>query len=76
MWVNKSTVAWKYLPLQFFCTTAFLWSFEYLKKSGFHVGGFIKGWWEVFVIPFREKRRPVGAAARGYLRRVKARLSY
>lgn len=76
MWVNKSTVAWKYLPLQFFCTTAFLWSLEYLKKSGWSVGGFFTGWGQVLAIPFREKRRPVGVAAREYLRRVKARLTY
>jgi GT2 family glycosyltransferase len=76
MWVNKSKVAWKYLPLQFFCTTAFLWSLEYLKKSGWHVPGFFKGWGEVFRIPATEKRRPVGPAARAYLRRVKGRLSY
>ena len=76
MWVNKSKVAWKYLPLRFFCTTAVLWSLEYLKKSGWHAGGFFKGWGEVLGIPRKEKRRPVGAAARGYLRRVKARLTY
>ncbi|HEY4111859.1 glycosyltransferase family 2 protein [Puia sp.] len=76
MWVNKSKVAWKYLPLRFFYTTAFLWSLEYLKKSGWHLGGFFKGWGEVFGIPRIERRRPVGAAARNYLRRVKARLTY
>src|SRR4029077_20538363 len=76
MWVNKSKVAWKYLPLRFFCTTAFLWSLEYLKKSGWHAGGFFKGWGEVLRIPSTERRRPVGTAARAYLRRVKARLSY
>lgn len=76
MWVNKSKVAWKYLPLRFFCTTAFLWSLEYLKKSGWDPGGFFKGWSEVFGIPGQERRRPVGPAARSYLRRVKARLTY
>ncbi|GGA85737.1 glycosyltransferase family 2 protein [Puia dinghuensis] len=76
MWVNKSKVAWKYLPWPFFCTTALLWSLEYLKKSGWHAGGFFKGWSEIARIPRTEKRSPVGQAARDYLRRVKARLSY
>jgi len=76
MWVNKSKVAWKYLPVRYFWTTAFLWSLEYLKKSGWHVGGFFRGWGEVLRIPGAEKRRPVGPAAREYLQRVKARLSY
>ena len=76
MWVNKSKVAWKYLPFRYFITTAFLWSLEYLKKSGWHIGGYIKGWIAVFRIPGTEKRTPVGRAAMDYLRRVKARLTY
>ncbi|HLZ85674.1 MAG TPA: hypothetical protein VKQ52_00485, partial [Puia sp.] len=76
MWVNKSKVAWKYLPLRFFYTTAFLWSLQYLKKSGWHVRGFFRGWEDVNRIQATERRSPVGSAARNYLRRVKARLSY
>jgi GT2 family glycosyltransferase len=76
MWVNKSKVAWKYLPRRYFFSTAFLWSLEYLKKSGWHVGGFIRGWREVARIPGTEKKTPVGVATMTYLRRVKARLTY
>jgi len=76
MWVNKSKVAWKYLPLPYFVTTALLWSLEYLQKSGGHMGGFFKGWRQIAGIPGSEKRAPVGKAALAYLRRVKARLWY
>ena len=76
MWVNKSKVAWKYLPLIYFFSTALLWSVEYLRKSGGHWGGFFTGWREVGRIPRTETRNPVRAAARRYLRRVKARLWY
>lgn len=76
MWVNKSKVAWKYLPLPYFVTTALLWSLEYLQKSGWHMGGFFKGWRQIAGIPGTEKRAPVGKAALAYLRRVKARLWY
>ncbi len=76
MWVNKSTVAWKYLPVRYFFTTAFLWSLEYLKKSGWHLAGYFKGWGAIFRIPGAEKRRPVGRSCLDYLREVKARLSY
>ncbi len=76
MWVNKSKVAWKYLPLPYFFTTALLWSLEYVKKSGGNIGGFFKGWGQVLGIPGAEKRAPVGKAATAYLRRVKARLWY
>jgi GT2 family glycosyltransferase len=76
MWVNKSKVAWKYLPLRYFFSTAFLWSLEYLKKSGWDVGGFFRGWAQVARIPRNERRSPLGKAAREYLRKVKARMSY
>jgi len=76
MWVNKSKVAWKYLPRPYFLSTAFLWSLEYLKKSGWHFAGFIRGWGRIFTIPTAEKRSPVGPATREYLRRVKARLLF
>ena len=76
MWINKSKVAWKYLPLPYFLTTALLWSLEYVKKSGGNIGGFFKGWGQIVGIPGAEKRAPVGKAATAYLRRVKARLWY
>jgi GT2 family glycosyltransferase len=76
MWVNKSKVAWKYLPGRYFISTAFMWSLEYLKKSGWHFSGFIKGWREITGIPSTEKKTRIGAAARAYLRRVRARLTY
>ena len=76
MWVNKSKVAFKFLPLRYFFSTAFLWSLQYLKKSGWHAGGFFQGWGQVVRIPGAERRSPVGKATREYLRRVKARLSY
>ena len=76
MWVNKSKVAWKYLPLRYFFSTIGLWSLEYLKKSGWDIGGYYKGWQEVRRIRGTEKRTPIGQAALAYLRRVKARLTY
>ena len=47
MWVNKSKVAWKYLPKKYFYSTALLWSYEYLRKTGFNFTGWSKGWSEV-----------------------------
>lgn len=76
MWVNKSKVAWKYLPKLYFYTTALMWSLQYLRKSGGDMGGYWKGWKEIGKIPATESRRPLGRAALAYLRQVKARLSY
>jgi GT2 family glycosyltransferase len=76
MWVNKSKVAWKFLPLIYFFTTAILWSFEYLKKTGYHFPGWAKGWQEIFRIPGSEKRKPVNKTGLNYLKKVEARLWY
>lgn len=76
MWVNKSKVAYRYLPKRFFYSTAFMWSLQYLKVTGFELGGFFKGWKEIFAIPRGEKRKPVGEDTLAYLEKVKARLWY
>ncbi len=76
MWVNKSKVAFKYLPLINFYTTAVLWSFEYLKKTSFHLPGWFKGWLEIIRIPRSEKRKPIDKTGLQYLKKVEARLWY
>lgn len=76
MWVNKSKVAWRYLPLPYFFSTVFMWSIEYLRRTGFDLKGFLKGWLEAASIPASEKRTPVGRSALDYLRKVHARLWY
>jgi len=76
MWVNKSIVAYKYLPRKFFYSTTLLWSYEYLRKTGYDWAGFRKGWKAVSEIHRHQQHQPLGAAALDYLRRVKARLLY
>jgi GT2 family glycosyltransferase len=75
MWVNKATVAWKYLPVEYFYSTSLLWSFHYLKNT-WHVAGWIKGWMELFRIPANEKRNALSEKCLAYLKKVKARLWY
>jgi len=76
MWVNKTKTAWKYLPKKYFYSTAILWSWQYLRKTGWNFGGWLKGWKEIFRIPKQEKRIPLDQKALGYLKKVKARFSY
>lgn len=76
MWLNKSKVAWRYLPKKFFYSTAFMWSMQYLKETSFNIGGFFTGWKKVFAISSSEKRTPVKQTTMDYLRKVKARLWY
>ena len=76
MWVNKSIVTYKYLPKKYFYSTAFLWSLEYLKKTGFDFGGWVKGWKQVKKIPEDQKRAPLSSDTLEYLEKVDARLQY
>jgi GT2 family glycosyltransferase len=76
MWVNKATVAWRYLPKRYFWSTAAMWSFEYLRKTGFHLQGFLQGWKKVLAIPGKENRTPVNKSTMAYLRAADARLWY
>jgi GT2 family glycosyltransferase len=74
MWVNKSKVAFRYLPKKYFYSTAFMWSLQYLKKTGFHLRGFFKGWQQIRRISSMEKRNPLSKTTLLYLKNVKARL--
>jgi GT2 family glycosyltransferase len=76
MWVNKSKVAWRYLPKKYFYSTALLWSLQYLKEAGFNLPGFFNGWKKIFSITSSAKRKPVSKATLEYLRKLKARLWY
>ncbi len=76
LWINKSKVAWRYLPLLYFFTTAILWSMEYLGKTRFDLIGWCKGWMEIMRIPSSEKRTTVKPSTLAYLTSVEARLWY
>jgi GT2 family glycosyltransferase len=76
MWLNKSKVAWRYLPKKYFYSTAIMWSLQYLKETGFNLSGFINGWKKNLAISSVEKRAPINQTTMDYLRKVKARLWY
>lgn len=76
MWVNKSKVAWRYLPRPYFVSTAFMWSLQYLRETGFDLRGWWKGWRTIAAIPSSESRTRVGTKTLAHLRAVGARLWY
>jgi GT2 family glycosyltransferase len=76
MWVNKSKVAWRYLPKIYFYSTAVMWSFEYLRIIGFNLKDYFRGWKAVLPVPRRETRKKISADTIAYLRKVEARLFY
>ena len=76
MWTNKTKVAWRHLPKKYFYSTALMWSFQYLRKSGFDLKGFFAGWGNIFSIPSNEKRNLLSNSSLDYLKDVGARLWY
>jgi GT2 family glycosyltransferase len=76
MWVNKAKVAYRYLPFLYFCSTAIMWSFQFLKETGFDFRNYFKGWKEILRISRNEKRTPLSPHTISYLEKVKARLWY
>jgi GT2 family glycosyltransferase len=76
MWVNKTKVAWRYLPLFSYFTTAISWSFFFLLKSKFDIIGLMKGWAAIVTIPFKEKGNKLSKPSLEYLKKVGARIAY
>jgi GT2 family glycosyltransferase len=76
LWINKSKVAWRYLPTKYFLSTTLMWSIEYLIKSKLDILGFCKGWNTVFTIIPKEKRNPLSSSTITYLKKLEARLWY
>ncbi|MFI5132437.1 MAG: hypothetical protein ACHQFX_20710, partial [Chitinophagales bacterium] len=76
MWVNKSKVAWRYLPKIYFYSTALLWSFQYLRITGFNLKHYFHGWKAISAIPRTELRKKISKDSIDYLRKVEARLYY
>jgi len=77
MWFNKSRVAWRYLPLRYFYTTAFMWGINYLKETNFDIIGCINTLFTKIVkIPTKENRTPISKKAIEYCRKTEARLWY
>jgi GT2 family glycosyltransferase len=75
-WVNKTVVAWRYLPLRYALTTALMWSLEYIRRVRGHPAEYLRAWRDVLSIPWTEDRRPLRPEALAYLRSVGARLWY
>jgi GT2 family glycosyltransferase len=76
LWVNKSKVAWRYLPIIYFVSTTLMWSIEYLVKSKFDILGFLKGWKTIFTTIPSEKRTTLNKEKINYLKQLEARLWY
>ena len=76
MWVNKSKVAYRYLPGKYFISTAFMWSLFFLKKTSFNWKVFFEGWKKIRRIPRTETRHTISKDTLTYIKSVEGRLWY
>lgn len=76
MWYNKCVVAWRYLPVKYFFTTAIMWLFEYLKQTGFYIPGALKTLFKIRNIPGTTAKHKISRDALDYLKNTKARIWY
>lgn len=75
-WVNKSKVAWRYLPFRYFLTTSLSWAIQYIRTAKGNWGAFLAAVAQILRIPFTEKRTVVSQSTLAYLNKVEARLKY
>jgi GT2 family glycosyltransferase len=73
-WINKSKVAWRYLPSKYFFSTAIAWSFQYLRKANGHLKSYFIGWKYITQIPSKQSRNKIKKEALQYLKMVEARM--
>lgn len=76
MWLNKTKVAWRYLPSKYFYSTAIMWTFEYIRKTGFDLKGVLHTWKAILGVPSSVKKHRLPASTLSYLRKIGARLWY
>lgn len=75
LWVNKSKVAYRYLPKKYFYTTAIMWSIEFLKRTSFNWKLFFKGWKKISNISPSE-RKPISEKTVDFIKSVEGRMWY
>ena len=76
MWVNKSVVAWKYLPIKYFYTTRFLWGCKFLFQSKFNFKLYLEALKEIKNKITNCPKSEVNLTTLEYLSKVDARLWY
>ena len=76
LWYNKSKVAYRYLPIQYYYSTAILWSFQFLKNTKFNLKMYFATWTKIIQIPKTEKRKVISKKALDYIQKVEGRMWY
>lgn len=76
LWVNKSKVAYRYLPRIYFISTAMMWSLQFLLKTNFKLSLFFEAWRKIFRIPAIEQKKSISSETLKYIKSVEGRMWY
>lgn len=76
MWVNKTLVTYKYLPIYYTLSCTTLWAIHFLVHSKLDFRNFIKGSFELVKKMMQTNRTPIKASTLAYLKSVEARLTH
>ncbi|MFA6150746.1 MAG: glycosyltransferase [Chitinophagaceae bacterium] len=76
LWINKSKVAYRYLPNIYFISTAIMWSLQFLFKTNLNFKFYLEGWRKIFHIPKTEQRKTINKETLDYIKSVEGRLWY
>lgn len=74
--INKTIIAYRYLPMIYVFSHFFMWSIYLLKKTGFNLFNWFSAVRELFKKIKNEKRHPISPSTLAYIRSVSGRLWY
>ncbi len=76
LWINKSIITFKYLPIQYFLSTCFCWSLKFLADTNFNIIEWIKTYSKIIKKIQSTEKKQLSKENNSYLKSVEARLWY
>lgn len=76
LWVNKSIITFKYLPIGYFLSTCFFWSLKFIADTNFNIIEWIKTYSKIIKNIQSTKKKQLSKENMFYLKSVEARLWY
>lgn len=76
MWLNRTKVAYRYLPTIYVFTTALVWSSYFLLRFPLSLKIYLKTWYKIYKLAENNSRKILKASTLHYLKYLQARLWY
>lgn len=76
MWLNRTKVAYRYLPWIYIISTILIWSSYFLIRFPLSFKIYLTVWREIFLLPKTNTRQPLKESTMHYLKYLQARLWY